>query len=264
MRISPPSSVRWAASASAMAWEPPSATGQPTACPAASRTSANEVVSRWSRGRKACAAHPANRAWASSVVNQVRPARDAGTSAGSPNRVQDQRVAGDLHERAGDHRGQVVPALGDRADPAPVGLGVRPEAVGGLVHRPVEHPGPSAVERVGEGELGLEPAQPVALERQLRQVGRAGRERVDGRADVVAEPGQGQLGRAGATADRVPALDDQHGTAGRGQGDRGRQAVGPRSDDDGVVAGGGARRWLPPALAAPAPWPGGRGTRRWR
>ena len=87
VRISPPSSVRWAASASAMAWEPPSATGQPTACPAARRTSANEVVSRWSRGRKACAAHPANRAWASSVVNQVRPARDAGTSAGSPNRV---------------------------------------------------------------------------------------------------------------------------------------------------------------------------------
>ena len=82
-----------------MAWEPPSATGQPTAWPAASRTSANEVVSRWSRGRKACAAHPANRARASSVVNQVRPARDAGTERGQAEAGEDQRVARHLDQR---------------------------------------------------------------------------------------------------------------------------------------------------------------------
>ena len=69
------------------------------------------------------------------------------------------------------HRGQVVPALGERPDPAAIALAVGAEAVGGRVDRAGGRAGPAAVERVGEGDLGLQPAQPVALERQGAQDG---------------------------------------------------------------------------------------------
>ena len=52
------------------------------------------------------------------------------------------------------------------------------------------------------------------------------------RAEVVAEPGQRQLERARAAAYRVLCLEDEDGTSGLSERDRGREPVRPRADDD--------------------------------
>ena len=49
------------------------------------------------------------------------------------------------------------------------------------------------------------------------------------------EAGQGQLGGARTTPDRLPALNNQHALTVAGQFDRSREAVRPRADDDDVV-----------------------------
>ena len=61
-----------------------------------------------------------------------------------------------------------------------------------------------------------------------------GSERMDRRADVMAETGKCQLGRACAAPDRLARLEDEDRTAGLGEGDRCGEAVRPRPDDDGV------------------------------
>jgi hypothetical protein len=57
---------------------------------------------------------------------------------------------------------------------------------------------------------------------------------VDRGADVVAEAGQRELGRARAAADGVLRLEDEDRAAGLREGDRGRQPVRAGADDDGV------------------------------
>jgi hypothetical protein len=51
----------------------------------------------------------------------------------------------------------------------------------------------------------------------------------------VDESRQGQLGRAGPTADRVGPLKNENGSASARQRDRGGKTVGARADDDSVV-----------------------------
>ena len=70
-----------------------------------------------------------------------------------------------------------------------------------------------------------------------RSGGRADAERVDRRADVVVEPGLGQLGRAAPAAGRRLRLEDDDPVTGLGQGDRGDEPVGSGADDDRVVLG---------------------------
>jgi len=57
---------------------------------------------------------------------------------------------------------------------------------------------------------------------------------MDRRADVVAKPGQRQLGGARSAADRVLRLQDDNRPARLGERDRGGEAVRPCADDDGV------------------------------
>ncbi len=85
-----------------------------------------------------------------------------------------------------------------------------------------------------ERSLGLDPLDAVLLERHRSQERRADAERVNRGADVVTEAREGQLGGPRAAADRGRRLEDEDGAAGPREHDRGRQAVRPRTDDDGV------------------------------
>jgi len=82
--------------------------------------------------------------------------------------------------------------------------------------------------------LGLDHLESVGRQRQCAQKRRADGQRVDGRADVVAVSGQGQLGGGGTAADMLRALPPQRRAAGAGQLDGGRKAVRARADDDRV------------------------------
>ena len=68
---------------------------------------------------------------------------------------------------------------------------------------------PAVVERMGEGCVGMDQDEAVVGQRQRLQERRGERERVHGRANVVLESGQSQLGGAGASSDRRGGLDDQ-------------------------------------------------------
>jgi hypothetical protein len=74
----------------------------------------------------------------------------------------------------------------------------------------------------------------VQLEVQRPEERRCGSERMDRRADVMAETGKCQLGRARPATDRVARLEDEDRPAGLGESNRGGEAVRPRADDDGV------------------------------
>ena len=58
---------------------------------------------------------------------------------------------------------------------------------------------------------------------------------MDGRADIVDEPRQGELGRTDPAADGVAGLEHRHGPTGLSEDDGGGQSVWTGSDDDGVV-----------------------------
>jgi hypothetical protein len=84
----------------------------------------------------------------------------------------------------------------------------------------------------------------VELEVERPEERRCGGERVDRRADVVAEARERELGGAGPTADGVARLEDANGAPGLGEGDCSGKAVGPRADDDGVEVPTTPRRRL--------------------
>jgi hypothetical protein len=74
----------------------------------------------------------------------------------------------------------------------------------------------------------------VELEVERLEERRCRGERVDRRADVVAEAGECELGGARPAADGVTRLDDKDGPSRLGECDRGGEPVRPGADDDGV------------------------------
>ncbi len=87
---------------------------------------------------------------------------------------------------------------------------------------------------MGEGQLGLAQADAEPREIQRAEERRGDQCGVDGRAHVVAKPGQRQLLGAGAAADGGRAFEDLDPDAGPGQRHRRRQPVGTRTHDDGI------------------------------
>ena len=77
----------------------------------------------------------------------------------------------------------------------------------------------------------------VLGEREGAQERRGERERVNGRAGVVHEAGQRQLGGAAASAEARLGLEHAHAAAGPGQGDCRSQPVRAGPDDDRLGAG---------------------------
>jgi hypothetical protein len=91
-----------------------------------------------------------------------------------------------------------------------------------------------------ERGVGMDPGEAVLGEGQGAQKRRRERHRMDRRADVVDEAGQGELGRARAAADRRLRLQHDDGLARACEDDRRREAVRTGADDDGII--GGAHR----------------------
>ena len=81
----------------------------------------------------------------------------------------------------------------------------------------------------------MDPFEAVFGERERVEERRARAEGVCGRADVVNEARQGQLGRAHTAAYAILRLNDEDGLARLRQHDGRRQPVRARSDDNRVV-----------------------------
>ncbi len=161
--------------------------------------------------------------------------RGRGADAAESEPGQDQRVPGQVRRR--QHLVEQRPGVSHQRLPQPaVGRGVPPEAGRGLAQVPVGDRGPTAVQRVREGDRRVGEPQPVRRQRHRPDHRRRQREGVDGGAHVVGEARQRELGGAHAAARAGGRLADHDRQAVSGQGDRGRQAVRPRTHDHRVVA----------------------------
>ena len=190
------------------------------------------VVNGRDSGRNAWAAAPAKSPRASSV-EKARPATVAGRIPRAPNAAMRERMAGHPQQR-GEHRGcEIVPAAGGPADVPRPGPAVLAQALHRVVDRPVEHAGAAIVERVHEGDVGMDQLEAVSPEVGRLEERRHRGQRVDRRAHVVDEARQGERRAAGPATDGVGALEDEHGTARRRARDRGGQPVrtGAHHDD---------------------------------
>ena len=99
----------------------------------------------------------------------------------------------------------------------------------------LEHHRGAVVEGMCQRRIGMHRLEAVLGKRQLAQEGRRERQRMDGRAGVVHEPGKRQLLGPAATADRVVGLVEGDSAPVAGERDRARQPVRARPDDYGVV-----------------------------
>ena len=166
----------------------------------------------------ACASTPEMRAFASSVRNVPRPRGEPSCSARSPNRTVVIGCRGTRSSWFPVKSTRPSRCVLKRSHHRAPCAGVTPEPVGGALQIAPRDRRAPAVQRLGEGDLGHDPldalAQPERAEERRGQRGG-----VHGRADVVAESGEGQLRRAHSAADRAGRLDDTHAVAGAGQGD---------------------------------------------
>src|ERR1019366_10291204 len=108
---------------------------------------------------------------------------------------------------------------------------------------PVEDDGRAIVQRMSDRGRRVDPLQAEIAEGERTEEGRRHAQWVDGRADIVDEAGERQLGRAGTAADGVFRLEDRDATAGAGERDGGGETVGAGSHDDARAAGAPGCIW---------------------
>ena len=130
----------------------------------------------------------------------------------------------------------------ERREQLAVLVGVGAQTTRGRVHRSLEHRHPTVVERVRERGIGMDPAQPVLLERKRTQRGRTDAERVNRGADVVDETRARQRRRAHPAAGRVRGLEHDDSPAGLRECDRGDEPVRARTHDHRVCLPGHTRQ----------------------
>ena len=226
-----PSDSSSARSASAIASDPPRATGQPQACARVNSTSPKAPVPPPLRGCIECAADPASNARARSPLNAIRASARAENTPASPNRAassgaRGQRTSGpsstSLSRSQPCANGPISDSYARASSPSPAASRLPNGEPPRRCHRQADVP---------PGSPGR-PARGRGAPGQRRQRRRADGEWMDGRAEVVAEARKRQLGRVGAAADLVPALDHVHRPPGPGELDRGREPVRAGSDDD--------------------------------
>ena len=144
-------------------------------------------------------------------------------------------MARDVHERTGQLLDERRPSCARAARTSSASVRRPRRATHGLGERAVEHAGGAVVERVRERELRMRELEAVAAEVERRERGRAGRERMDRRAHVVAVARERQLLGAGAAADVLGRFEHEDRAPLVGE-ERGRgEAVRARADDDRVV-----------------------------
>jgi hypothetical protein len=94
--------------------------------------------------------------------------------------------------------------------------------------------GSTVIKGMRNGYLGLYPRQAVLFQRQRAEKWRGHTERVNGGANVMSEPGQGELCGAGPSASGVCAFDYQNPSPRLTETHCGGQPVGPGTDNDGI------------------------------
>ena len=217
---------------------PPRASGQPTACARSPSTSPNDAETGRPRPSIACAEMPANRARASGPRKASLARAVAGSSAGSPKRAirigwrggrtTGRRSSGTSRSHSPRQRPeQPRPGGGVRAEGQPQGRAPIREI-------PLQDDRAGRRQGVRHGDIRVDPLDAVAREVHGPEERRRDPQRMGGRADVVDEPGQRQLGRPRPAADGVRRLVDAHRAPGPRELDRRGEAVGPAADDDRV------------------------------
>ena len=233
VRISPPSDCKYAARARMIDSDPPLASGQPTACALTAMTSPNDAEPPCPSGTKECAAQPAKSA--GRIALESRRHRFGRADRVRAEARHEQRVPRDDAYGAEDFVEQRVRGLGQRAEELAVGVAVDVQARRGGVDGAVDDRGGAVVERMGDLVRRLDEGESVLVQRQGAEERRGLRGRMDCRADVVAESGEGQLLRPRAAADGFIRLQDENGEPFPGESDGGREAVRAGTDHDGIV-----------------------------
>ncbi len=129
------------------------------------------------------------------------------------------------------------PCRDGRANRRAVDRRVRSESSGRCLDRPFQDRGGAVVQRVRDRARRFDPLDAVLAERHRSEKRRRAGKRVNGRADVVRESRQRQLGGSHAPADRVARLVDPHPAAGSREDDGRGQAVRPGTDDRRIQVG---------------------------
>jgi len=93
------------------------------------------------------------------------------------------------------------------------------------------------IKRMGDGEGGNDPFQPVFVEREGFKERRCDAEGVSRGADIVFETGEGEFSGSHSTADLASSFDKEGGKAFFLQRDGGRQTVRSRTKDYGIEIG---------------------------
>lgn len=173
--------------------------------------------------------------------------RGGGQQGLRPEGRQAQRMTRHVCERPHEVLGQRVVAVRERPEHPPPPSSVHTaEAVGRLLHRPVQDPGLAGVQRMHAVDVRQAPGEPVSAEVEAPQEGRADRHGVGGGAVVVQEA-RGQFTGAGAAADRVGGLQDGDLDALPGQEHGGCETVRTAAHHDGRshTSPASPRRWAP-------------------
>lgn len=142
-------------------------------------------------------------------------------------------MARPMEERLHEVLGERVVAVRERPEDAPPPPAVAvTEAVGRLLHRPVQDPGLAGVQRMHAVDVRQSPGQAVAAEIEAAQERGADGHGVCGGAVVVQEA-RGQFAGAGAASDGVGGFEDGDLDALPGEEHGGRETVRTAAHHDG-------------------------------
>ena len=233
-RTSPPRLSSRRIRASAIDCDPPTATGQPTACPKEVSNSPIAVLIGSDGSRMAWHETPAStdRARSSrsmsrstSAVGQIPIIPKASVVRGSRGGKL-QRIEHAVHHllpvtRKATHHPVPTPSVG-----AELGCG--------RSHVPFEKGGLPRSQRMPEGDLRLGEAQSFAAQIQSSEGGRGKPQRMHARADIVSEAGQSELFGPNTAAGLARCLEDDDTPARLSKDDGCDQAVGSGADNDSV------------------------------
>ena len=128
--------------------------------------------------------------------------------------------------------GNLGPAIDERAVETPVCISVAPEPGGRCADIALQYRSAIPSQRMREGDLRMDHLEPVLRQRKAAEERRREDQRMDRGADVMDEPGTGQLGRPRSPTDLSVALDQEDRRALSSQGHRRGKAIGARTDDD--------------------------------
>jgi hypothetical protein len=152
-----------------------------------------------------------------------------------PEAREQQRIARPA-QRTEDHLDQARIVVHERLDHASVRIRIAAELPRGGVDRTLERDRLARPQHVRHRRGRVDPLQTMVLQLEALKKRRGRAERMHGRAAVVHESGQGQLGRTHAAAGLLFGFHHQHAQARAGERDRRGQPVGPAADHDRIVA----------------------------